>query len=227
MEARKLYQLLRNSTAADWLKVAFALFGGLVAMLGFLLTPLADLPLLWLYGEDVEVEIRGPSEITEGATASFNFVLFGLTRLGMSQGAAIIETNEHLSINESDASFSFNATRAPVELSPEPILIKGKNRGKGIITVAVRTANKPEGYTPKLFTVNVLGRLSTRVTESDLTGEWKIYLQNVEGRMKLVQSGFTLQGTYEFDKPIHGKRKGSIYHKCPGVFRHTAHNILI
>lgn len=217
MGLQRFFQLFKKVTPGEWLTVLSALFGGLIAVMGFLLTPLADLPLLWLYGENFEVEVRGPTEITEGATENFNFVLFGLTRLGLSQGTAILETDEHLSLNESGTLFSFEATKAPIELSKVPILIKGQKRGEGTITVSVRTANKPKGYKPKKFKVNVRGRLSTRVTESDLTGEWRLYLQNTEGRMKLVQTGFLLEGTYEFDEAIHGKKEGRVEGHFEGI----------
>lgn len=217
MEHQRLFLLFKKLEPKDWLNIIFAVLGGIVSVLVFLLTPLADLPLLWLYGEDIEVEVRGPSEITEGATENFNFVVFGLTRLGLSQGTATLETDEHLSLSRSDALFSFEATKAPFELSKVPILIKGKMRGEGIITISVQTANRPEGYNPKMFKVGVRGRLSTRVSENDLTGEWRLYLQNTEGRIKLVQSGFLLEGTYEFDEPIHGIKKGRVAGHYEGV----------
>ena len=203
--------LSKKISSSDYIKIIGGLLTGIFVTLGFFFTPIAHLPLLWIYGEDFDIELVSPTELNVGEIAEPKFIIMPRSFLGVSSGTVKIIVGEKLSYrNQKKHVLNFSKLTAPKTLSEPNIKIKGNNEGVGNISLLVKTAYKPEGYEEKLFTISISKRKAGVVSRGDFSGTWNMSLEENFGIMKITDSNGVMGGVYEFQNLFENKHNGSL-----------------
>jgi hypothetical protein len=211
--------------AFEYLNEYKLFIAAMAGVASFYLTPLKDLIYHQIWSENAIVTITTESnDVRVQDELKIYMTLLPNSPIGLSEGIATISfSNNKLRLLNQSSTFRTPKTLSPVVLlDGNPVVLVAAEPGDATLSVEVKTRHGTFQGTRDIRVLDSaspdIGRIAMRPSARNFSGEWRLRVGHLDGKMNILDRGGNITGHYSLDDGMQGVISGI---RDGGVFSAT------